>query len=158
YEKEIRDLLGCDAPHHEDLNKWKKFSSEWIKSAGLFLKELESAIKRRSSNQKELERITRLESLIEKFEKIASLDNDAVCEMHESSRYGRSWSFDVIWPGKLSESKLFAGIKKVVIMSATLRPGDLAELGVSKEDYEFREWPRVFPVSRGPIYHYPATR
>jgi Rad3-related DNA helicase len=41
-------------------------------------------------------------------------------------------------------------------MSATLRPKTLGLLGVGKEHYEFKEWQRIFPAHRHPIYSIPA--
>ena len=41
-------------------------------------------------------------------------------------------------------------------MSATLRPKTLGLLGIGKDVSEFREWDRVFPSNRHPIYSIPA--
>lgn len=100
-----------------------------------------------------------LEQLKEALERISTMDpKNWVCEMHEGTKYGRQWVFDCIWPGAWAESRLFLGIKKVVLLSATLRPAALTMLGIKKDQYSFREWPRIFPANRTPIYHLPTVR
>jgi Rad3-related DNA helicase len=98
-----------------------------------------------------------LESLQQKYDRIAkAVSDDWVIELHEGTRYGRVWTFDVIWPGRYAEKYLFCGMPKVILMSATLRPKTLGLLGISKEVSEFREWDRMFPANRNPIYSIPA--
>lgn len=41
-------------------------------------------------------------------------------------------------------------------MSATLRPHHMRRLGVSKDEYEFKEWEPIFPKQRCPVYYLPA--
>ena len=124
---------------------------EEMKSAALGL-----AVLGRKAKREDVGKLRKLESLLQKFERVAGMKEDWVCEKREGTRYGRVWGFDVIWPGRYAEQYLFCNVPKVVVMSATLRPKTLGLLGVKTSDFEFREWPRIFPANRHPLYNFPA--
>lgn len=66
--------------------------------------------------------------------------------------------FDCIWPYRYAEKYLFSGVEKVVGMSATLRPKCMSLLGLPRKEYDYKEWPRVFPAHLGPVYYWPLGR
>lgn len=99
-----------------------------------------------------------LEEKLLKFERLIGLNpDDWVLQEQKGTRWGRQWDFDVIKPGQYARNYLFCGVPKVVIMSATLNKKDLGLLWLGQDDYEFREWRRIFPVQNCPIYYCPAT-
>lgn len=108
------------------------------------------------------ERALKLIQLEEAVDKLVLMNTrDWLVEMQEGTKWGRVWNFDNIWPGSWAESSLFLGVPKVVLLSATLRPMSLKLLGLKPEEFTFREWPRIFPPQRSPIFHYspePAVR
>jgi Rad3-related DNA helicase len=110
----------------------------------------------RKATKEHVAELHKLEATLQKCERISGMQDDWVCEKREGTRWGRQWSFDVIWPGRYAEQYLFCNVEKVVVMSATLRPKTMSLLGVKGEDYEFREWQRIFPANRHPIYSSPA--
>lgn len=65
--------------------------------------------------------------------------------------------FEPIWPGQYT-GVLWAGIERVLLLSATLRPYTLSLLGLTAESYDFREWPSVFQPGRCPVYHIPTVK
>jgi Rad3-related DNA helicase len=84
---------------------------------------------------------------------------DWVVEERAGQRGGaRYWTFDPVWPGLYAEKTLFVGIPKVILLSATLRPKTMGLLGVPSSEFNFHEWPRVFPKYRSPVYHLPTVR
>lgn len=96
------------------------------------------------------------ERLIESMDKILTMtDEDWLVEKHDRGN-SIEWSFDCVWPARYAERYLFAGVPKVVLMSATLRPVAMRLLGLYPEDYDWREWPRIFPAINNPVYHWPA--
>ena len=112
-----------------------------------------------TKNPSLLHRLYAMEELASVVEEVSRMTLDGwVCEMRQGTNYGRTWDFDPIWPGMYAESRLFCGVKKVVLMSATLRPASLAMLGINPREAEFREWPRVFPSNRTPVYAVPTIR
>jgi ATP-dependent DNA helicase DinG len=157
YEKEIK--RWCDGKLIGDnIDQWKDISSM---AMGDLEAEIEIAkqgllVKGHRSSKLEVNELHNLERLYQKFERINGIKDDWIIEKFEGTRYGRLWSFDVIWPGRYSEQYLFCNVPKVIVMSATLRPKTMGLLGVKKEDFNFNEWPRVFAANRNPIYNIPA--
>lgn len=66
-------------------------------------------------------------------------------------------ALDPISPARYS-AWLWSGVQKVVLVSGTLRPYTLRLLGLSRDKYKFREWPRSFPPNRSPVIHIPTAR
>ena len=55
--------------------------------------------------------------------------------------------------------QLFAGVPRVLLMSASLNPFVLRLLmGDAGCDYDYRAWPPVFPQSNAPVYHIPTRK
>lgn len=157
YESEmVRRLL--DWPRSDDVGEWRRYAID----VGLQLeidvaaKEQEVALAGRRVKKAQIDELHRLEALKIKIEKIAGIesgsDGEWICEMEVGGRYGRTWRFDPVFPGKYAERYLFCGVRSVVMMSATLKPKTMAMLGVGKEKFEFRGWRRIFPAHRQPIY------
>lgn len=95
----------------------------------------------------------RMETLLDRLARLQTLnEKNWVCEFSEGTKYGRFWKFDCVWPGQYGEM-LFQHIPNVILMSGTLRPKTLGELGIKRENADFRSWPRVFAPNRSPFYH-----
>ncbi len=144
YEGQIRDWSG-----------WAREASAAIKASyDRAVSGLNSWDKRIRMNRN---RVDDLESLVESVETIAQMaESEWVVEMSQGTRHGRVWTFDCVWPGSRSEQYLFAGIPNVVVMSASLRPIALRQLGVATDKYDFKEWPRIFKAVNNPVYCWPA--
>lgn len=113
----------------------------------------------RSATRQQVKTLHDLERLLGKFTRISTAQGgEWVCEARIGTRLGRQWSFDIVWPGRYTEQYLFCNIPKVVIMSGTLTPKDMSLLGVKREDYEYRQWDRIFPAATQPIYLCPARK
>jgi Rad3-related DNA helicase len=122
----------------------------WAAKAESHLKSHISSI--HSPHLRALER-ERQEKLLDKLHRLQSLSSSNwTCEISEGTKYGRFWKFDCVWPGQYSEM-LFQGIPNIILMSGTLRPRTLSELGIKRSLCDFRSWPHVFPKSRSPFYH-----
>lgn len=82
--------------------------------------------------------------------------------------------FDPLWIQPYAESALFRGVKKIVLVSASVRPKTAELLGVIPPprlslgvssatptihtDLDFREYSSSFPISRRPIIHVPTVQ
>jgi ATP-dependent DNA helicase DinG len=71
---------------------------------------------------------------------------------------GRGFLFEPLWPHEQAEEILFRGVKKVVLLSATMRRQTLAHLGLDPSVYDFYEGDSPLPMTRRPIYHIPTAR
>lgn len=133
---------SCD----EDLSRWGK----WAVQAEAQLKK--HLVSTKSPHHRALE-AERMETLLDRLSRLQTIDDrNWVCEVSEGTRYGRFWKFDCVWPGQYGEM-LFKGIPNVILMSGTMRPKTLGELGIKRSECEFRAWPKVFPPNRSPFYH-----
>ena len=75
------------------------------------------------------------------------------------------WQFDdrghvTFEPVRLSgfTSRLFAGVPRVLLMSASLSEFTLKLLLPPDLPYEYRAWPPVFPQDHAPVYHIPTVK
>lgn len=141
----------------EGVAEWQQVAKQRSAEIALELSALDEVMEEEGRKQKYVEEYHKLEKQKQKFERLETIDKDWVIEKRIGhARYGRTWNFDVKWPGRYSEQYLFCGVRKIVLMSATLKPHHLRRLGVAKADYEFREWEPVFPKQHCPVYYFPA--
>lgn len=112
----------------------------------------------KKATKQHLEDLHYKERLLTKFSRVEGAKDEWVCEAKIGTRYGRQWNFDVAAPGRYMEQYLFCGIPKVVIMSGTLTPKDMALMWIKRENYEYRQWSRIFPANRQPIYICPPRK
>jgi len=68
------------------------------------------------------------------------------------------FQFDPVRPGKYAEGYLLLRVPKVVIVSATLRPKTMYLSGMSKDSFDFHEYPSEFDPTRNPFYYVPTAR
>lgn len=165
----LEDYLSVRV-HESEIKRWvdtKEVGDDpgfWRSLASAGLVEIKEEVKAakarvRAKTKGAVEEYFKLERLQRKLERIEGMDEgEWVIERRDGTRWGRMWCFDVVWPGRYAERYLFCGVPKVVLMSATLRPKEMSLLGVGKEEYEFREWGRVFPANRHAIYSCPARK
>lgn len=142
----------------DSISTWKKFVKDYGNELTAEIRttrmEVDHLGKRVTKNL--IDTLHHMEKLAEKFERVREVSDDTVLEKKEGTRVGRVWNFDIIWPGRYAEQYLFCRVPKVVLMSATVRPKTMGLLGVESSQFEFREWPRIFPANRHPIYNIPA--
>ena len=99
----------------------------------------------------------RAEMLVEKIGRIRMIDDDNWVLWREEGRDdGRAFQFQCVWPYRYN-NRVFFNIPRIILLSATLRPKTLALLGISKSEYDFKEWGRQFPAANGPVVHYKAN-
>lgn len=129
---------------------WVVWASGRQKNAQADLARIAKSYKSTADAIRSNERAQYLSELIDKCKEIGRMDSNWVWEVTE-----RGVSFDPVWPGRLT-SALWAGVPKRLTMSATNRPYIQGQLGLSAEQYDFREWPAVFPPQYGPVYYHPV--
>jgi hypothetical protein len=142
----------------DSLGEWQGLAEVAVCDLKPEVEEAQLVLMKRGQRVKreEIDQLHKMEKLLEKFDRISSMGEDWVIDKWEGTRWGRMWAMDVTWPGRYAEQYLFCNIPKIIMMSATLRPKTVSLLGVKSEDAEFREWARIFPANRHPIYSMPA--
>lgn len=160
----LRAAIGQDravlrTPAENDpMADWQDFAFDNLRIAEEMLKGAIARLRIKPGKQAR-DRVYAIEETVEALTKIQRMNfTDWVVESRQGTSFGRLWDFDCVWPAQFAESRLFLGVPNIVVMSATLRPVTLKLLGLKEEDYEFREWPRVFPAQNTPVYHIPTVR
>lgn len=162
-ERECKNLLHTSPPQSEDIQEWLDWAKTWGEYAVLEAKERGLLLGKGSIQDahRDLPNIRKLDALGKRLQSLRENIRDPkgwTCEEKVNRNGGTYWHFDPVWPGLYAERHLFVNIPKVILLSATIRPKTMALLGVANGDFNFREWPRQFPVHRSPIYHIPAVR
>lgn len=96
-----------------------------------------------------------LRKLRDKLDGLARAASDPHPWVWERGPRGMSW--EPLWPGLYLEDWLWGGVPTVVLSSATIRPKQLAQMGLIKDDYSFMEYPSPIPVSRRPVIYSAAS-
>jgi Rad3-related DNA helicase len=157
------DILGEDRfPEHNAFEPWKVCSRVWLDRARSQREYLEAAVKgglADGDSRQAVRQVKHLKKLERKLAQLSSAQGDWVFQV---MRRGPSGSvvarFDPVWPADYAERRLFCGIKKVVLTSATIRPKTLELLGIPSASVDFQEYPSSFPVQRRPVYFVPSVR
>ena len=157
------DILGEDRfPEHNAFEPWKVCSRVWLDRARSQRESLEAAVKAGladGDSRRAVHQAKHLKKLERKLAQLSSAQGDWVFQV---TRRGPSGSlvarFDPVWPADYAERRLFCGIKRVVLTSATIRPKTLELLGIGHGDVDFQEYPSSFPVGRRPVYFVPSVR
>jgi len=157
------DILGEDRfPEHSAFEPWKVCSRVWLDRARSQREYLEAAVKgglADGDSRQAVRQVKHLKKLERKLAQLSSAQGDWVFQV---MRRGPSGSvvarFDPVWPADYAERRLFCGIKKVVLTSATIRPKTLELLGIPSASVDFQEYPSSFPVQRRPVYFVPSVR
>lgn len=132
-----------------------KLWSEWADSAAAHVNAECSTYRRRNAlmGTAQDEHSRKLTKLADKLGKVSKLDDGWVWQ---SDKPGKGIQFDCIFPGKYA-NQLFQNVRRIVVISATIKPYTMSLLGLSGYEYKFREWPRVFPLNRMPFYFAPTA-
>lgn len=154
-------------PPGADQIDWVSWASYWRTEATAKLDEIKASIREseRTGSNKTGERLSYgalrrardLKRLIHKLETIASMKGDWIIDHTEDHQRRPLIKFDPVWPGEYAEDNLFLGIKKIVMVSATVRPKTAEMLGVKYHEMDFKEYPSTFPVRNRPVIYLPTA-
>jgi Rad3-related DNA helicase len=147
----------------ESFDEWSGLAATLTRNAEMNFQQTRAALsnEHRPGPREKLKReIKRLDEIRDRVQRLAGMDTDNFVITKEEafrSHDGHLWKFECVWPGRYRE-RLFRGVERVILMSASLRPKTLSLLGISKAECDFREWPRQFPAINGPVIWVPTTR
>jgi ATP-dependent DNA helicase DinG len=149
-------------PELTNFEPWKLTAKLWLDRARSQRESLEAAVKGglvNGGSRQPIRQVKHLKKLERKLAQLSSAQGDWIFQV---TRRGPSGSlvarFDPVWPADYAERRLFCGIKRIVLTSATIRPKTLELLGIGHGDVDFREYPSSFPVGRRPVYFVPSVR
>ena len=70
----------------------------------------------------------------------------------------KGFQFDPVRVGRYAESTLLLRVPSILVVSATLRPKTLFQIGIAKDLYDYQEFDSDFDPKRCPIYYVPTMR
>ncbi len=157
HHKEIEDTLGKAFLIGEEASSFPNWKP-WAREAGeLCTEELaKAAVKVGGHDPKAswIRHFTHMQNLQQRLLTLSQANSkDWIVDEIEDG-----FQSDPIRPARYAELKLFCKIPRIVLTSATIRPKTLFMLGLSKERFDYLEFPSDFDASRCPIYYIPTQR
>lgn len=147
-ERELHRLRS-GLPNNPDVaEQWR----EWARVA-LTRLEMESVDVGLHSRRDNIRRALEIQRLTAKLGDLVSMSGDWVVE-----RRNKGFQIQPVYAYQHAESRLFCGVKKVVLMSGTLTRKTMALLGLHPSNYAFHAYPYAFPVTQCPVYYVPTVR
>lgn len=155
-ERECREAkLRFDPLPGEAIDEWQA-KADAVRIAAEARLALVKATMRR--DDKGLRDLKHAEGFVQRADRLTGIEQgNWVITRTEGNDVGRIWRFECVWPGRYRE-RLFRGVPRVILMSATMRPKTLGLLGIKATDYDFKEWGRQFPARNGPVIWVPTVR
>ncbi len=138
--------LNLTPPLHSNLAQWKKWSSDAAPKVKTHFEQL-----KKSGKTKGIGTVNRLHGDLSRISTVTEnwiLDEDTPGVT----------IITPLWPTEYAEKLLFKGIKKVVLVSATIVPKSLSVLGIEDTDSLFLETQYQFDASRCPVYLFGSSR
>jgi ATP-dependent DNA helicase DinG len=148
-----------------DLEQWVNWAQHWNVAVGIRVEGYDAALRdggRLSAG--EMRDAARQKRISQKLVRLAGIKVEDQW-IHEGNEPGDEVKFSPLWPQRYAEQELFRGAKKVVLVSATVRPKTLDLLGVPENgsendnsllaapNREFVEYSSAFPVANRPVIH-----
>lgn len=167
-EKDFKELGSKPPAVTDSIQLWRMWARVQANKVGMQMEEITQAVRSRQvvnpdgslvlihdddlPDAAELKFWKKLEG---KCSTAAECSDDWVVERDETTGNIR---LAPAWVRAYAGSHLFLDIKRVVMLSATVRPKIASLLGIPDGTWEFYEYPSTFPVDRRPIYWIPTTR
>lgn len=141
-------FLDRSEPWDNSKKEWGRWATSQIRGVGPTLIQEWGHLRASPQNRSLLRRVHDLRTLLKKLEAVVNLSSGSEKWVFELNRGSLQWT--PVWPGKYSAA-LFQGVRRVLLVSATLTPKALQMMGLAKFDYE--EYPSTFPAHRRPVLH-----
>lgn len=159
-QNDLLEVLGRGLPDSSfDHQAWADWGL-WTKGTlDANIKELMNEAERLQKNYGKIpqdlhERLIKHKLLLKKITNLSEIiRNEWVIE-----HFGEGVRFSPINPARFTERYLFAGVPKILLMSATIRKKTLSLLGIPRDKIDFFDYESPFPVERRPIYVVPSIR
>jgi len=160
---ECYNMLHTRWPDDADdasINTWRYWSQAMLPRAMQELEVVGQAIALRGGvPDSDLLRKSRgWKALTHKLTTLAGAHGPWASERRRAEREDRDAGYliEPLWPGEYRD-KLFCGIPRVYLTSATITRYTMHLLGLDPQDYIFREYPFIFPIRRCPVYFIPTV-
>lgn len=157
-QEHVEEELKCKLPEKcdwEDMEAWKSWASvQRVAAEAEMMIQHEKIQAAHDPKQAWIRRWLFLRSL---FKKLSTL---ALCRPGDwvVDEVPGGYQFDPIFPGRYAESNLLFHKKKIIMVSATVRPKTMFMCGLGRHQFSFTELDSDFDPRRCPIYYVPTMR
>lgn len=158
-ELDLRDVAHLKSPTSvsQDIDQWRKWAAQLLPLVECELSDYAAELKSSKTSGIRpspllLADIKRMQRVSRSVLRVATMRGDWVTVVDGGTKV----QFKPVWPDRYCESHFLRGIPDVVLMSATLVPQALRNIGL--RDFDFMEMESTFPVERRPIYLWPVAR
>lgn len=107
-----------------------------------------------AGEKQKLTEARQLGAFLRQIEKLSQVSTAATRWIEDRS--GDVISFEPLWPSDYGE-RLFRGIKKIDLWSATVSKKDAQLLGIAPDQLDYAEYPSSFPIERRPVIYVPTV-
>lgn len=146
--KHVEEFCGSALPSSRAISEWRTWGARYSSKLRPRLEALAARVA--AGNASKARELRDLKALVRALDGLAGIADDWIEDRSEERGVHARIGFEPVWPRAYGES-LFRGIKKIVLMSATVHPKTLEMMGVRAEDVDFAEYPSSFPVERRPV-------
>ena len=138
------------------LPQWRTWAQTHHSSAKLVV---EKMVKNASQNldRETIKLMMAWRSLAAKLGVISSMEGAWISEPRMYRGKPDGYRLQAVWPYTYAERLLFLGIKKIILVSATINRKTLELLGIKKADCDFFEYGSTFDPKRSPVYFLPTV-
>lgn len=142
-----------------DIEQWREWAKYNVDSLAQKLDSYTARMRMADSVPRDiLRQAQQAKRVLGKLQDLSMAADDWIIEKVDKKPHGYVMRFDPIWPWKSAEQLLFRDIKKVMLVSATLREKTAALLGIPDDDLDFQEYDSGFPKQRRPVIHVPTVQ
>jgi Rad3-related DNA helicase len=155
--RDVAHLKSADA--RQDMSKWSAWCRQLLPSVESELGQCMSDIKAAKSSGSGyvpahlMIDLKRMQRVVRAVNRVATARGRWV-----AIGSGAKVTFKPVWPDQYCESHLLRGIPQAVMMSATLVPQAMKNVGLRDDQFDFMEMESSFPVERRPVYLLPCAR
>ena len=152
----------------QTLEKWRHWAEDCEKVIDARVKDAESklASARKGSGQEWSHDLRRLRDMKRKLSRLTTLkvEDDWILDEHterdslSGATHLKAVRFTPLYPARYAEQALWRGVKKIVLMSATVRPETARFLGIDPGEMTFLEFPSSFDPKRRPVIQVPSVQ
>ena len=158
-QRECLQLALDDWPDNTRVESWSEWSQQQDRGVVKRLKNWEEKMKSSAvrSWPKEVRWLRDMHRKLARLGGMQARDEWIPHQQEGHGSYGPSMSFTPLEPARYAERALWRGVKKIVLMSATIRPKTAELLGIKPEEMKFIEYPSTFDKRRRPVYVVPSV-
>ena len=146
---ELHAVNVAPPPVNESSDAWH----EWACIAVEVVADVYRRSRDKGATQLQLAKLT---DLGKRLRRVSEIDTTTEQWVGERTQHGARYV--PVWPAPYAEAKLWRGVQRIVLSSATLTREDAKHLGIAGDAYTLHEVDAGFDAARCPLYYLPTCK